>query len=315
MLLGAGSADAAQPKVERLLIINAYGQASNGYDWQLDASRSQPGGGSVSLQFTSDTGSASYVVRRPAEVSKHRLVADFGDLGEISARFSPKVKDHVHPGRGHCTHLSFGLGALKGRFLFEGEHGFTRVTSRRTDALVESISARHKCRDVVPLRERADDFSNGSILTSCSGDAGAGFFAVETAPEDETFFLATKTERSPQLSIVRTLELSGAARSFDVEGPKAARVVPPGPFTGRGKYRNGELAGRITAPLPGIGAVHFSPGEAQLQKLDAFEVPKCLPPQFGRRPAGTKLVTADASIADAVADFALSSRLRRILSR
>jgi hypothetical protein len=316
VLLAAASADAAKPKVERVIQIHASGRATNGYSWQLDASRSQPGGGSVSLQFSSSTGSASYVVRRPAKVSKHWVVADFGGLGEVSVRFHSQHRDHFQPGRDNCLRFSLAIGELKGRLHFEGEQGFTRLTNPKTTAFREAISARDGCRDILPPPLLRDDrFKKASILSSCDGDAGAGFFAFETSPEKPAIFLGTKTERSPELTVIRTLELTGSARSFDVEGPKAARVVPPAPFTGKGTYRNGELTGRITAPLPGTGSVRFSPGGAELQKLESSETPKCLPPPFGLRTAGARLVTADASIADAVADFSLTPRLRHILAR
>lgn len=219
---------------------------------------------------------------------------------------------------GRCGHFGIRFGTFRGGIRFEGESGFTRVRTNRATGEMFSITQRRRCgspSSLSPLLR--GPLGDASILASCGGESGAGFFAAEPAPEVESFFLATKVERSPELSIFRILSVDGSARHLDVApGRRSAKVRPPAPFSGRATFRDGQLTGNLEAPLPGAGQVRLSPAQGTLTDGNDFELPKCYPPFYLRgSPATRSLSISRAAIYEAFTRAALTPRARRVFAR
>lgn len=263
---------------------------------------------------SNETGSATYILRRPQRVSKRRIVADFGAVGRVSVRFDER--DSAHTSRRRCSREGIAIGALRGDLRFDGENGFTRFVARRELAFRQSM-VRRRCGGRRTRRPGAvDDFPDAAFLSSCGGEAGAGLFALEYAPEEEPFFLGTRTERTEDLTTIRTLELTGAASAFDVRPDgRSARLDPPYPFSGRAEFSSGALSGNVSAPLPGVGPVRMAPGDAELflGSVD-FEPSKCFPPYF-LSDSAPGVDSADVAIAGEAARGQLPRALRRVLRR
>ena len=298
----APAAGAAGSEADRLLVIEAGARASNGYRLDFHAARAQPGGGAATIQVSNGPAGASYTLRHPQRISKRRVVADFGERGRVDLRFQT---DFRRKRRSPCGYNTLRFGSFRGEFHFEGENGFTRTRVRRTFGVVIT-QAQGRCGERRTTLAAQRDRS--AILSTCGGESGAGFFAGEEAPGEESEFLGSKIEQTPNLTIVRTLSLTGAAKAFDVgPGLRTAVVRPPEPFSGRARYDSGRLEGNITGALPGAGQVRFTPGDAKLVRSSDFRFPKCFPPFYGNSGGAAKT-----AVADVVGRAVLSARALRL---
>ena len=318
--LGAASpAGAADRKLDRVLIAYVDAQATNDYYFFLNAFRGQPGGATVAAAFSNERSTALYIRRNPALVTKHRIKADLGELGEVDIRVRKATKWRRDSNR--CGRQASSAARFRGGLRLQSD--FTDVRTARLTGFLVRASVRRKCANeygppfyfnhgVNPVPVEPKD---PRLLTTCGGEAGAGFVAIKQ-PEDEgelffeqaaTEFVATKTTRSDGLEIIRSTGASGTTRRFGIQG-KRARVSPPEPFTGRAHFENGRLSGNLRVALPGAGEVRLTPGQGDLGKASTVAIPKCFPTYFAGA-AGRPAV--DQAVAAAVQHATLSRAARR----
>ena len=312
----------AEAEMERALHYDINAKATNGYRLNVSAFRTTVGGGTATLAVSNGTASASYV-QRSARVTRHRISADFGDLGSLSYRFNARGKQTFDVGRrdSRCElQATVRFGTLKGHFEFDGEGGYTRARAGSSGGYSLSLRDR-RCRgerdsDLF----RAPEQDRTAVLSTCGAQSGVGFFAFEEERGGESGFLVSKTERTGELDIYRLLSLEGPAKGFDVgPGMNSAVVRPPSPITGEGRYRSGLLRGNLRASLPGAEDLWLSPSRGKLQHRDEFMAhpPKCYPDVFlygGGFGYGPRVIfSSRAMTGNAIARAALTPGARRLL--
>lgn len=298
-------------KLERLLSLEVSAPATNGYRFQFSAFRAQPGGASAMIQVRRESSSATYILRRPELVSKKRVKADFGELGTVSLRFKEVAGGH---GSDRCGRSSFSVGRFKGKIRFDGESSFTSVRSQRRFGTIISQATRRGCKGglpfPVPFRAPAE---RGSVVTSCGPD-GVGLLAFELIADGPADFFVVKVERTSQLQIIRMTSLVGPSRTVAIDDrTSTARLTPPDPFAGRAFLERRKLSGNLRAPLPGVGMVELTPGDAELTAINEFSsFPRCFPPLLAR-PGEPELGLRDA-LADALAQRTLTSAVQQLFA-
>lgn len=266
----------AGAEVQRTIRVQAGGPATNGYSFSFSAHRQQPGGGVAVLELENDTSSAAYVQRRPAKVSKRKVVADFGALGKVRYRF----EEGFASGERGCRRSSFSL--LRGAVRFDGERGYSRIRSNDI-AFMESTVVRDKCLDnddVVPIDPVLREGSRDVLLASCGPESGGGFFVAEPERGAPADFFATKSSVDGDLMSFRSVLVSGSNASF-APSPDLSRIriSPPQPIVGRAFYADGALSGNARVALPGLDSLRLAPSnDVEVGAFDEVRLPKCFFP-------------------------------------
>lgn len=313
--LSLAESASAGKKTEHVLQWGVFARADNGYRFELQGIKMEQGGPAVLASFRSQGSTATYIVRHPERLTRRRLKADFGELGEVDLKYRGKIR---HQGsRNRCQRLSVGFGRFKGGLHLEGEDGFARVKSGQVGGVVFNFRGRKRCQGrrsdfPIPLQGEQD---RSRLLVTCGPESGTGFAAFEFEPGSEGGFLASKTSVVDDVRIIRTLSLTGATRRLAVSPDDGrAKVRPPAPFEGRGEYVDGEMTGNLRAPLPGAGLVRLTPSEGTLTSFsDAKDLPKCFPSVFSAFAPGGSWVTGIA-VGATFREIALTSATRRALA-
>ena len=195
-----------------------------------------------------------------------RLRARFGELGSISMRFQPAAggagagrSDACRGGR----RLRLRRGVFVGRFRFRGEGGYVAVDARRVSGTV-AVSSHCKGGRPPTLAARAQGGSSkpergeeASYLRAYWREAGTAvsFVAAEFGP-GEAFYVVDTLSGEGRMAILRSA-LAGPGKGFSVSNAlSSARVDPPAPFHGHGRYREGangkqNWTGGLVVDFPG----------------------------------------------------------------
>lgn len=316
LLLLAPGADAAEkgPRGKQLLTWQTTARATNGYRFEFLAVRAESEGSSAIISVRNDSATATYVLRRPAQITRRRVVADFGALGSV--RLRRDESDFEDRGKTRCGRFSFNFGELRGGIRFDGESGFTTVRESQPFGAIVNQRIRRECESIgpglVPFAAPADE---GAILGSCGPGAGVSLVALELMGGAETEFLASKVEIGDRLEIYRSVSVEGTSGNFaTANDEKTGRLRPPEPFVGRGFFESGELRGNLRVTLPGAGLVSLTPGDARLTGFEDFVPPKCLPPPLPTAEGGL-FSRAGSAAAARLSGFVLTGTIRDAIAR
>jgi hypothetical protein len=209
----------------------------------------------------------------PAKVTADRVTAQFGRLGELDYRFTPKRNGSVD-----CELAEEGEAVFEGTFVFTGENGYVHIEapgaegSFRIDPAPENCAQKRLARRVVPYSPTYS--GEGATL-----DAGAGSRAKGRLREVNVFALGKKGprqvvvdaflgEKREAVSVARGVELIAGSGAFRWDLEKGtATLRPPKPFTGsatfnrRSKGRPGTWKGSLGMPILGGNPVRLAGAE------------------------------------------------------
>lgn len=210
----------------------------------------------------------------PGAVSKDRIEANLGDLGEISLRFSPSgeviTKKRPKPPN-DCTaprKIVRRQGTFVGFIRFEGEGGYTTVDATEVSGSIgtpEGIfcasfingsakEGHHRHVHVPPPAPFLDATTVHNALAFAAAAVGRH--------RHRASFVASSTEKDGAVSIVRWASVVASRSDFRFNRRlTAASVTPPPPFSGAATFRRprkGGLAswtGSLTVSFPGASEI------------------------------------------------------------
>lgn len=164
-----------------------------------------------------------------------RLQATFGQFGKVQMRFRERSKHPVCHGRLKLTRHK---GVFVGNLRFKGENGYVSIHLHRAVGGILEPSGR------CPRRRHHHFHGDDSILFSSpaallaesrNGVETTGTLAIEFLGESGV--IATHEESRGKLAIIREA-LVFTHPAFNVnETATAAKIAPPAPFHGTGRYR------------------------------------------------------------------------------
>lgn len=210
----------------------------------------------------------------PAKVTADRVTAQFGSLGELDYRFTPKRNGSVDCDYG----TEEGEAVFEGTFVFTGENGYVHFEasgaegSFRIDPAPKNCAQKRLARRVVPYSPTYS--GEGATL-----EAGAGPRAKGGLREVNVFDLGKKGshqvvvdaflgEKREGMSVARGVQLTAGSGAFRWDLEKGtATLRPPKPFTGsaiftrRSKGRPGTWKGSLTMPILGGNPVRLAGAE------------------------------------------------------
>lgn len=266
-------------------------------------------------------------------VSRRRIEAKFGDLGEISLRFQGErvaadSRPRQHNRRGASTPACSGRapiverGVFRGTIHFRGENDFFRIEAKQAPGVVER-RFRRVCRQT-PLKRREAAFEglfNGLRLTQLEARArvGAANLTFEATVIDFSSILgpglppiygfsARAVERRGGMRVVRATQLLGGGHSFlatkPAATPQTVTVVPPPPFVETAEHRKEHGApatwiGPLAVRLPGAGLVPltgpgFKSAFCSLTFAKLSDGERCLPRRGDEPIPGSMALLAEA---------------------
>lgn len=254
----------------------------NGYAISVSATRGRI---VLGAEARGSGGLATYTV--PGRASQRGVRARFGSLGEVSVRFDPtrwtKRRRPPRGCRGKPSVQRFGF--FRGKIVFRGEGGYTRVRHRRAKGSV-TTRPRWRCG---PREANLPDGPNidfehppfdpdmaipetpevgVSTLSVKARRAGIEFGAVSFGDLGEDvfgsagMFVATTAERRGRVRIQRLVFLFGGDVEITDE-PESATVTPPKPFTGSSTFErhsdgNTSWTGNLRVSFPGREGVSLT---------------------------------------------------------
>jgi hypothetical protein len=191
----------------------------------------------------------AYVARGTATES--RLVASFGELGELSMHFNPSPKrDWVKPDR-KCRGAGRFLvryGTWEGTLHFRGEEDYLSLDVHRAFGEVETVAP--SCRGDGPAKASAllrHDLVRPSpepelgpevpviIANWRHGVADASF--AGGASKEGSIFVASTQESRGSIAIFRAARAEGAVEAMSADAAlTSAHVSPPAPFHGSAEF-------------------------------------------------------------------------------
>ncbi len=193
-------------------------------------------------------GAASIYVAR-GTATESRLQASFGDLGSISMRFHPAASHSwVRPDRDCQSAARFLVrhGTWQGRFRFRGEDGYIQLDVHRVRGRVGTVAPQcrrqpggHDQRRSL-IRPSQESFLGPEVpVVQASWRHGTALSAfVGAGTRSGSLFLASTQESRGQISIFRSAEAGGPPKAVTADRALTrARVAPPAPFHGSGRYR------------------------------------------------------------------------------
>ena len=207
----------------------------------------------------------------PAKVTADRVTAQFGSLGELDYRFTPKRNGTVDCDYG----TEEGEAVFEGTFVFTGENGYVHIEasgaegSFRIDPAPKNCAQKRLARRVVPYSPTYS--GEGATL-----EAGAGSRAKGRLREVNVFDLGEKGphqvvvdaflgEKREEMSVARGVQLYAGSGAFRWDLKKGtATLRPPKPFTGsatftrRSKGRPGTWRGTLEMPILGSDPVRLA---------------------------------------------------------
>jgi hypothetical protein len=236
--------------------------ASNGYMLSV-LSLENPRGGRDWVYLTMRSRHAAVLYLAPAVVGSTSIEADLGAIGRIDVNF-------VSSGESQEEHSDCGgkpvpvdTGHYEGIVDFVGEEGYSEV---------HASSARGEIKEALnlvcpggPESEGFGGHSPGARLTVAhSHGRRFEFSAMKNSPTRPARFNASISERQGRLFIIRGVETTGAAGSFDFDVPSGtADVTPPKPFAGEASYlrppgKKARWQGDLSVDLPGRADVRLT---------------------------------------------------------
>ena len=220
-------------------------------------------------------GAASIYYARATGADPTRVVARLGGLGGIAVRFHPS-------GRTRVTELGASadacaparivrrLGTFTGTIRFRGEDGYTEVEADSAPGSVGTplpagCAGGGAARTSGLARRAPWPDPDSAVLGAVNARAGTSFQATTSATG--VAFLAIRKERLAGGVVVSRRAYAGAPPStftFD-RALTSARVKPPAPFSGIGRYltRPGggaSWSGNLRATFPGVNLPMTGPG-------------------------------------------------------
>jgi hypothetical protein len=190
----------------------------------------------------------------------HRLQASFGGFGRISMRFRPVgggngVKSLCRFG----TRLSQRRGSYVGQLRFKGEDGYLSLDLHRAEGSIVTPAGRCRRRHLSQAQvEKALEAlfapTSGLFAVSRAGVDTTSFLGLSRG--HRTLFLASHEETRGKLAIFRFATAIASKGVRANEAVTAARVSPPAPFHGTGRYRAAPdgtttWAGPLSVNFPG----------------------------------------------------------------
>jgi hypothetical protein len=186
------------------------------------------------------------------DVSRKGVEAKFGELGEVSFRFTPtQTISERKPPRGCKGKVSKVLaGVYSGTFHFRGERGYAEAETSRVPGEMR-ITRPWKCppRRSAPQRRAISQHAAGhgdedvAVLSAGRLDRGLGFGAVafrDPREPSSTFFTALMSEFREGMWISRYAYAGARASAFSFNLRKGTAVIrPPWPFQGSARFRRG----------------------------------------------------------------------------
>jgi hypothetical protein len=222
------------------------------------------------------------------------VTAQFGSLGELDYRFTPKRNGSVD-----CDYdTEEGDAVFEGTFVFTGENGYVHIEAPgaegtfRIDPAPTNCAQKRLARRVVPYSPTYS--GEGATL-----EAGTGSWAKGRPREVNVFDLGKKGqhqvvvdaflgEKREGMSVARGVQLIAGSGAFRWDLEKGtATLRPPKPFTGsatftrRSKGRPGTWKGSLGMPILGGEPVELAGGEFR-----AFIQKACRRTSETRRPQG-----------------------------
>lgn len=203
----------------------------------------------------------SYMARGVAR--PERLQATFGNFGKVKMRFRPSRHRTWVGQRRTCRGANRFIkrhGIFRGSLRFRGEGGYVNVHIHRAKGAV--VVPAPKCVgrrgsgsgfDFNPFEPQA-----GLLSVAREGIDSTAFLAVEG--RHSTQFLATTEDSRPHVAIVRIAVLRRRSPIRVDEALTTAKLAPPAPFHGTGRYRaypdgTNSWSGNLSVNFP--GAPHF----------------------------------------------------------
>jgi hypothetical protein len=266
-------------------------RGTRGYTITVSAS---PGANEVELSAVGSEGAAQYDVR--GKVTNESIVASFGKLGRIAVSFEPSGREGKEKVGPKCQKerpptVTARLGRFVGTIEFAGERGYTKVDTHSAAGGIGDPLAIAGEKPTCEFHESEAQRKKELELISLDGSPATGkvFFsavrlfgnipiqlpAKRLPPAgDRYFFSVAATEKAGPVTIMRSNGALGEAKDFTYDPSlDSATVSPPAPFSGTGSFvRNADgstgWTGSLAAPLPGLGKVALTGGEAELATVE-----------------------------------------------
>jgi len=190
----------------------------------------------------------------------HRLQATFGNLGKVSMRFRPPRRDDgVKSVCRFGERLSRHRGSYVGHLDFKGEHDYVSLDLHRAKGAIVTPAGRCRRHHLTQAQiEKVLEFlfqPVAYLLASArEGLTTTSLFSIKS--KDRTLFLASHEETHGKLAIIR-VAMARAKKSFGIdEAVTSARLSPPAPFHGTGRYHAGpdgttSWTGGLSVNFPG----------------------------------------------------------------
>jgi hypothetical protein len=188
-----------------------------------------------------------------------RLQATFGKLGKISMRFEPPRKGGVKSICRFGERISRHRGAYVGHLTFKGEGGYLSLDVHRASGsiLTPVGGCRHRhltAAEIERFIEELFEPVSGLLATSRKGVATTVFMGLKR--RHRTIFFAEHEETHGKLAIIRWASAAAAGDIRSNEAATSAKVAPPKPFHGTGRYRaapdgSSTWTGNLSANFPG----------------------------------------------------------------
>ncbi|HET9198950.1 MAG TPA: hypothetical protein VFN92_11940 [Solirubrobacterales bacterium] len=183
----------------------------------------------------------AYLARGVA--APERLRATFGKFGQVKMRFREARNRPWRGQRRTCRGANRFIkrrGVFRGNLRFRGEGGYVSVRIHRAKGAVvtEAPKCRHRRRGGgfdIPFGSFLSQPTSALLAIERHGVAATGFFAVES--RRSTLFFASREESRGKLAIVRMAVLRRHSPIRTDEALTSARLSPPAPFHGTGRYR------------------------------------------------------------------------------
>jgi hypothetical protein len=181
----------------------------------------------------------AYVARGVA--LPHRLQASFGRFGKVSMRFrAPGKGKGVRSLCRYGERLSQRHGSYVGNLRFRGEDGYLSLDLHRAEGSIVTPAGR--CRrprlsqaELEKELESLFEPTSGLLAVSREGVTTTSFLSLTQG--DRALFFASHEETHAKLAIIRFAVATAPKGLQANEAVTSARVSPPAPFHGTGRYR------------------------------------------------------------------------------
>jgi len=317
MPTGAGAKPSFDVK-ERSLRLSLAIKGSNGFRGFISTE------GHKQVGLTLLKGGVLIDLQTSGRVSRHGIVARFGELAKVSVRFQgkPVTVDPQRDRRGNSERRCSGRdpivepGFFHGTIRFRGENDFTRIDTRRAPGTVERRFRRICKRSPLAGLEAAFEEIFGALRIDLL-EARARVDGTNVAFEAASFdfgsllgpgappsygFVGRTVERDAGMRVIRVANVDGADGTFLAgkpgANPQTATVVPPKPFLKTAEHLKergipGSWIGPLAVRLPGAGLVPltgpgFKSAFCSLTLAELVDGNRCLP-RRGDEPGANSL--------------------------